>query len=164
MKVLGVTGNELFELDGKFEQASSVSGLKVVYAMSKNHNAIKSLSKELRAKISKIREEKIPRFETWDNERLETCKAFAKKDDKGEFVMISGNFQIDDMPAFEKKADELKVKYKDVMDALDKKDTDVKAILDDNYKLELHSVKMGDITDQGITKAQMDVVLLFMEE
>ena len=96
--------NELNTLNEKFNKLNTVSGSKIVYAASKSHAHVKRELKIVQDSINKVRSVSIPGEVEYRTEWQEAYKAAAKKDEKGNPVVIgegqNARYEIEDAVAF----------------------------------------------------------------
>ena len=167
------TRNELNTLNEKFNKLNSVSGSKIVYAASKSHAHVKRELKVVQDLINKARSVRIPGEEEYRKEWQEAYKAAAKKDEKGNPIVVgegqSAHYDIEDAVAFNEAAKAIDEKHKPVVDAGNEKNVEIQEFMGESVTIEFHEIDDKALDDEGsytATKEQIDIIreLLVKEE
>ncbi len=150
--------SELKGLHQKLEEVSNLPGIKFAYAVSKNKQSIKtelSLLQEMATASEN--------YLKYDNARIELCKKYAKKDEKGTPILKDNSYDIEDREAFDKEIEMLQKENASVMDERETQMKELETFLDEEIEFELHKIKLEDVP-QDITSIQMDGIINIIEE
>lgn len=152
-----MTKNEIVELYNNLHQIKNLKGSKFNYAIAKNINILKP-------EVEAIQETAKPResFVEYDTARIELCKKHAKKDEQGEAVMKGGDFDIEDMKAFDKELKKLQETHKQALDDRETQMKELDALLKEESPIELHKITLSDIPED-ITTVQMNSIFTIIE-
>lgn len=169
MKVV-MKRSEVFSLWVALNHIKKEFGFKVAYAISKN-------KKKLQEEIDSVNEavKPKPEFEEYDKERVELAKKHSSKDAAGQPVVkrtqipgggVTESYDLTDMEAFEKEHLVLRNKYKDVVDAQDKRIKERNDSMNDNVEMDLHCIESSLLDDpkMNFTIAEMDALSIFVVE
>ena len=148
-------------------ELNNLSGVKFVYAITKNLKKIKSEIEVLEKTLEPTNE-----FKEFDKKRIELAEKHSKLDEKGKPILISAGI-VNNKPAmkydvvnenlFAKEFEELKNENKEVLDARDKQMEEFQKLLEEEIPFKIHKIKLKDIPE-NITKLQMDIINNFIEE
>lgn len=170
MKVVMKRG-DVFSLWTALNSIKKEFGFKVAYAISKNKKAIKD---EIEATDSTVKPSEA--FEAYDKERMELGKRHAKKDPQGAPMTkrvpnpvgggMSESFDIANMAAFDKEHEALKEKYKDAVEAQERKIKERNESLADEVEMEFHGINPALLDDpkMNFSVAEMDALAVFVDE
>ena len=161
---LKMTRTELFGLNSEFNQLSSVTGISLIYKLSKNHNLIKSVVKQESLLLNKIKSQKADKEIEYQQKRNDLYLKHAKRDDKGNPVFINNTITIANMDAFKLEEDAIKEEFKTTIEQIDARAKESQDFMSKDIEFEVHEIAKTDITDTRITKAQMDVISKFIIE
>jgi predicted transcriptional regulator len=128
---------------------------KGAYAISKNKRLIEVEVKSIQdAYTNRSIPEGVQEFE---KERIETCKAFADKDEQGEAVVVNSKFAIhpDKMEEFNKAIAELAEKHSEALKEKERLEQELVDLLQEEVDLPLHKIKFTDLPDD-ISASQID--------
>ena len=146
-----MTNNQMFGLKQALEAAGDLRGVKFSYAVAKN---LSKINKE----VELIQEAIKPSTEyaAYDTKRIELAKEHAKKDENDKPLMTKRGkeFDIEDLPKFEKALEKLKKEHQPAVDARIKQLEEFDKLLLEESKVEIHKVKLEDVPED-ITSKQM---------
>lgn len=155
---------ELLELHASLQRVSGFKGRNFAYAVAKNRKFVKREIDEMQLLL-----DPSPEYQKYDEERIELCKQFADKDDKGE-PMLEPNAQgqptfvgLDPNPEFQEKVDELKEKYSDAMNERDEKVKEYRELLEKDGTFNLYAIRLSQIPDE-ITGEQLTGIMILIED
>lgn len=112
----------------------------LVFALVRNKTVLKP-TYEAVAEMEKPSEE----MKKYEDRRVELGEAHAKKDAAGEALTANGNFVIEDRKAFDQAIDQLKLEFKDAIDAQETSKKEVAEKLKEKEKFELSMVRMDQL-------------------
>ena len=151
--------NEARELFLALNKLGDKKGAKFAYGVSRNIGLLKPEMEALDKAI-----EITPEFKKCDDERVEIVKKYAKKDDKGEFVMKNPNdYEMADMESFNKEFEIFKKENKDVSDARTKQIEEYIELLKTPSTVSLHKIALNDIP-QDISVSEMFSIKEIVDE
>jgi hypothetical protein len=136
------------------EQKTTAKG---AYAISKNKRLIETEVKSIQDAYSNRKvPEDVSKFE---QERIETCKAFADKDEAGEPIILNSRFIIppEKLTEFDTAISGLSEKYKDALAEKEKLEQELLDLMQEEVDLSLHAIKVGDLPDE-ISASQIDIL------
>lgn len=160
--------------------ASTTTKLKVVQILSLWNviNKIQDEKSKLPAKFSyalvrtkKYIEPEITSFEeaqkpsaeyiAFENERVDLCKKYAKKDESGQPVVLNGaKFDMveETLPEFDAKFLELQEKYKDAIETRNAHIAKLNEILDEEREVTIHQISESELPE-SIETSVLEVIL-----
>lgn len=129
------------------------------YALNKNLSILKPEIEALQKVATPPKE-----FLEFDEKRVAIVKKYAKKDDKGEFVVKDNQYDVaENKEVVEKEVSTLREENKSIVEAHDKQMAEYNALLDQETNIELYKVKLENVP-KDITAAQMKEIYLIIEE
>lgn len=107
-------------------------------------------------------------FVQYNEARLELCRKHNLVADDGEPVIKkdldgTSRFVMRDQRKFDKALEKLRNEHKPALDAQDKKDKEVEALLDEEAEVSLHLVSLDDVP-AGITPGQLENIFEMISE
>ena len=122
----------------KVYQLLDVKGEKFAYAVLKNKDKIETAFQTYLDILQKYKPSE--KYNEYDEKRVKLAEKFAKKDEKGEPIIIGERYDVEDKEGFEKEWDVLKEEYKEALkewdDELEKKNQE----LDEEIDIDFHIV------------------------
>ena len=93
-------------------------------------------------------------YSEYEKDRVEVVKKFGDKDDKGELkTNENGTVNIKDIEGFNKEIEGLKEKHKKLFE-----------FLEEEVEIKLHQIKLSDMPDLPLGQADMDALLILIED
>lgn len=139
-----ITRKELLELNNSLKKVTHIPGVKFAYIIAKN---IHSIEGEIRSIVKT--DEAGPEYQEFENERIQLASEHSKKQDNGrpETIMINGveEFNIKNVPAFEKEYNKLKEKYAEVIVKREEQLKEINKFLEEEIEVELYTIKIEDV-------------------
>lgn len=151
--------NDLFNLVKVFEEIKSVSSNpKFAYAIAKNKKLIKTEVDLIRGAIKPNGD-----MDEYDKARVALCRDFAKLDENQNPVVSNNNFVIDEekQKDFDSKIDELRTKYKTVLDEHRERLLEADQLLKEDVSLDFHLMDI-DVFPDGLTQEQYEHLMVFV--
>ena len=134
------------------------SKCKLSYLIAKNKRLIKD-------EVDALVEAQNPsdEFRKYDEARVTLNKEMATKDEKGKPVFVNGEFIFEDYVKWEKKIDELKVKFSDVIKNREEQVNGYKKLLEEEFSFTPIKINMSQFPDDIIDGNDMEIILDFIE-
>ena len=143
------TKREAMALFIGLKKLANLKGVKFAYFVTKNMAALLPEMKALE-EVSAPSEE----YQEFDKKRVELIKKFAKKNDKGGFNIVDGNYELEDEKGMEEAFEVLKAENKEVWDARKEQEKEYTALLETPSEAVLHKINLDEIP-ADISVAQM---------
>ena len=136
----------------------NLPGVTFAYAVTKNKNILKP-------EIVALQEAEKPSddYIQYDKKRVEIVKKYAKKDEKGKFIIVNNQYEIENLEEFEKEFEDLQEKHSEVLEKRADQLKEVDNLLDKEVDITLHKVNIKDIP-QSITTKQLESIFDIIEE
>jgi hypothetical protein len=138
----------------------NLPGVKFAYCVAKNMNLLKP-------EVISLEEAKKPTkdFLEYDAKRVDIVKKYAKKDEKGKFIIENQEYLIDDQDAFEEEFQALKKEnfLKLYSIARELQMNEFYDLLEKETDIKLFKIALSDVP-QGITTYQMHDIMDLVEE
>lgn len=154
-----MTNKKLIEVYNGLVGLTNLKGVKFNYAVAKNINIL-----EKEVEILKATTKETEEFKKYDAERIELCKKHAKKDEKGEAMLLGGKYDIEDMEAFTVEFDALKETHKAALDERKAQLEGFDALLEaENTSVSLFKIDISEVPEE-VTTSQMGVIYPIINE
>lgn len=155
--------SETIALYNGLNSVGNLTGVIFSYGVNKNMSILKLEIEVLQKAITPSKE-----FNEYDEKRVEIVKEYAKKDEKGEFVLVEVNgrksYDVDGREEeVENEIKPLKEEYKEAIEAQEKQIADYNALLETESDVKLHKVKLEDVP-KDITAAQMNAIFAIITD
>lgn len=150
---------DLYNLLAGFELVKDLKGVKFGYARAKNKKLILAELELLDASI------KEPvKFSEYDKERVELCKKYCKKDEKGNPVIKDQTYVgLKENIKFMDELKKLQEDFKEVIDERNKQKQEYEKLLDEEIELNFHKILLENIPSD-ITGAQLELLAPILKE
>lgn len=158
---------KLLALGTAIAAVDSLRGEGFTYAMAKNG---KRIAEELEFVAKNLKSS--TRFQEYDNKRIELCKKYAEKDDRGKPRMVPqvggqrGAMEfvgVDSNPEFNSEIEKLKKEYQGELDEREKHIKAYEADLDKEIDFEVYKVKLCNVPKE-ITVGQLRGIIDLVED
>lgn len=150
--------SKIVELYNRLASVKGLKGVQFNYAIARNmaklESEFKSLSKS---------QEPTPEYAKFEDARVELLKKYAKKDEKGEFVIVDNSYELEDKVTFEKEYKVLKEEHKEVLDARTEQMKEYAELLDKENTIELHKIKFSDVPEDISTEQMVAVADILID-
>lgn len=150
---------ELIELYNSLSGITGLKGVQFNYAVSRNISKIKPEIESLQKSVDQSEE-----YKKFDLERIELVKKLAKKDEKGEPILMGNSYDVEDIAEFTKEFDILKSLNKDVIDIREKQLEEFNTLLEQENPIELYKIKLNSIPEEITTEQMKSLSSLIIEE
>lgn len=136
----------------------NLPGVKFAYCVAKNMNLLKP-------EVISLEEAKKPTkdFLEYDAKRVDIVKKYAKKDEKGKFIIENQEYLLDDQDAFEEEFQALKKENEAILKARELQMNEFYDLLEKETDIKLFKIALSDVP-QGITTYQMHDIMDLVEE
>jgi len=144
------------------KELNSLPGAKFAYAISKNLSILKP---EIEALQEALKSSEV--YKKFDDARIELAKSLAKKDEKGEAIIITNedkttHYDVDEKE-FNKAFESLKLEHKEAVEEREKQIAEQNELLKAESNLVLYKVALNDIPN-AITGEQMRAISEIVSE
>ena len=153
--------SDLFEYLSGLDRAGNLKSVKLGYAVAKNRSEI---MKEV--KIVQSRMESSKEFSEYSQKVADLGKKYANKDDKGRPVQFQGQFQgCEGNPEYDKPMEELKEKYKEVIEEREKQMEEYKELMKMEIDFDVYQIDFSEVEKvEGITVDQINGIFFMIKE
>lgn len=136
----------------------NLPGVKFAYCVAKNMNILKP-------EVISLEEAKKPTkdFLEYDAKRVDIVKKYAKKDEKGKFIIENQEYLLDDQDAFEEEFKALMEDNETILKARELQMNEFYDLLEKETDIKLFKIALSDVP-QGITTYQMQDIMDIIEE
>lgn len=137
-----MTKADILNLNQALNQLGNLTGVKFAYGVSRNIAILKPELEALQKAIDPTDE-----YKKFDEERLEIVKKYAKKDEKGEFIIKDNNYEMADQAGFDKEFEEFKKKdgNKELFDARKKQLDEYNEMLKTESDVKLFKILLSEV-------------------
>ena len=152
MKVT-MTRQEMLELWQGLPGLANLKGFKLGYAVART-------KAKLKVEIEAFEEALKPdaAFTEYEKKRLELCRKYAMKDERGEPLVQGNQFVFQDRTEFEAQVEPLNEEYADAIAARTSQLEGYTASLREPIEVEVHTVAIADVPED-VTVQQMDTLI-----
>lgn len=150
---------DLFRLEAGLQAVSAFTGARWAYAVAKNLRTVGAETGLLRDLVPVSTEQ----YTTFEEERVELCKRWAKKDEAGKPVIAGNTFMIDDQAAFDTDLADLREKHSETIDKRAEQIREYEVLLQEPTDIELHLVDLVELPEQ-ISAAQLRDIFEIVRE
>lgn len=137
-----MTKQEAVNLYINLNKLGNFSGAKFAYGVSKNINLLKVEVDALDKAFAPSEE-----YKKFDEERMVIVKKFAKKDEKGEPIVVNNNYEMEDQEAFDVEFNALKANNQEVWDSRVKQLKEYGQLLESDSEVVLYKIFLQDIPE-----------------
>lgn len=149
---------DIISLYNGLNSVGSLVGVIFGYAVNKNISIIKPEIEALQKVATPAKE-----FLEFDQKRIDIVKKYAKKDDKGDFIVKDNQYDVgENRELVEQEVEALKEENRVVIDARDKQINEYNTLLEEEVKVDLYKVKLESVP-KDITAAQMASIFLIVD-
>jgi pyruvate/2-oxoacid:ferredoxin oxidoreductase beta subunit len=152
------TKTEIINLYQSLNKLGNLTGVKFAYAISRNISLIEPEIKSIEKSLEQTED-----FKSFEVKRIELVKKFAKKDEKGESVIINNQYELENEEEFNKEFELLKEENKEVWGARQKQVDEYNELLKSESTVTLHKINLVDVP-QNISVAQLHSISLLLNE
>lgn len=157
-----LTNREVSVLQTKLYNVSDLAGTKFAYSILKNRKLVDAYLNKLKEKIAPS-----AAYNAYDKERMELAQSMAKKDEKGNPMVVRSNggseYDIEDKKSFEKSIKELQKKHKTAISARKKQVDAFNKLFDAPSTIKLHLIDPSEIPSD-MTANQLDGISALINE
>ena len=153
-----MTNNDLQKLFVGLHKAKELKGVKFAYAVVKN---IRLIDREI--DILKKIAEPSDQYKEYDKQRTDLCEVQAKKDDKGEPIIVNNNYVISDLVSFNKEMLALQDTHKDAINSHAHKLKELEAIMKEDANINLYTISIDSIPEDITGEILMDIDAIIKE-
>lgn len=135
---------EIFKLSQGIANVGKLKGIKFAYGIAKNKKIIDSEVESMQASVTATEA-----FLAFEKLRLELCKEYAEKDEKGKFKEIKGEYVIpaDKREEFEIRLNAYREQHKEAIDEREKQITDFREFEKAESTVEFYKIKLSDVPE-----------------
>ena len=147
---------KLFKLNNLLKALKNVKSTKFAYIVVRNTKIIDDEVEVVKGLVKLPDDHKSNEFET---KRIELVKKWAKKDEKGELIVISGHYDISEesLEGFNKDFNELTVEYTDALAEVEATNDKLRELLDEEIEIEIKTIKEENLPD-NLSAEELDVL------
>lgn len=137
-----MTKNESVALFQSLNRLGNLKGVKFAYGVSRNISLLKPEVESLEKAVA-VSEE----YAEFEKKRIALVEKFAKKDEKGKFIMTGNNYEIEEgkQGELDKEFEELKSDNEEVFSARLKQVEEYNELLKTESSVVLHKVSLADV-------------------
>ena len=136
---------DLITLNAALQEVSDIKGKEFAYAVFKNKSIIE---KEMEI-FEKLQREPHPEFQNYEQERNVLCITHSIKDEEDNPKINNNRYEIDPVQQvdFQNEFEDLKEKYKEVIDDMQKAEQEYNEFLEKETELELVKIKFDNLPE-----------------
>jgi len=135
---------EIFRLAQGIAKVGHLKGIKFAYGISKNKKIVDSEIESVKESVAQSET-----FTEFEAKRIELCKEYAEKDEKGEFKVESNEYVLpaEKKEEFEIRLNALREQNKEAIDEREKQLIDYKEFIDQESTIEFYKIKLSSVPE-----------------
>jgi len=151
---------QIFRLANGIAKVGHLKGIKFAYGITKNKKIIDREIEDIKESITPS-----PEFAEFEKARVELCKEYAEKDEKGEFKVENNEYVLpeDKKEEFEIRLKALREQHKEAIEGREKQNEDFEAFQKEESKVEFYKIKLKDVPED-ISAEEMQAIDELIEE
>lgn len=156
---------QLFTMYKTINGLAGLRGVKFAYAMLKNKNTIEVEIKTIRESLLKLEGKFLETEKDFLDKKKVLLEKYSLKDKEGNSVIVRSEYQINPTKKeeFETKVIKLKKNFSELMDEIDRVNSENDKLLKEESDLKLHKIKLEDVPKE-LSMAQLEPIMELIEE